>query len=87
MLIPHAFRLAGRIRSGSIVLFYTGYSDVADDRIKFLGTNRTGPDSGTFMHSPGISGDAAQWLVENRCVAAVGIDTISIDSAQNTAFE
>ena len=38
------------------------------------------------MHFPWIGPEAAQWLVDNRGVAAVGIDTPSIDYGQSGDF-
>ncbi len=39
------------------------------------------------LHFPGLHQDAATWLVEQRKVKAVGIDTASIDYGQSTGFE
>ena len=39
------------------------------------------------LHFPGLHPDAARWLVANRPVKAVGIDTASIDYGQSTLFE
>jgi len=35
---------------------------------------------------PGLSAEAATWLVENRQIKAVGIDTASIDFGKSTGF-
>jgi kynurenine formamidase len=39
------------------------------------------------LHFPGLHPDAARWLIANRSVNAVGIDTASIDYGQSTQFE
>ncbi len=39
------------------------------------------------LHFPGLHPDAAVWLVEERRIKAVGIDTASIDYGQSTGFE
>ena len=39
------------------------------------------------VHFPGIHPDAATWLLENRSIASLGIDTPSIDYGQSTGFE
>ena len=39
------------------------------------------------LHFPGLDPDAAAWLVENRDIHAVGIDTPSIDYGQSTNFK
>ncbi len=77
----------GRIPDGSILLFRTGWGDRWPDRLSYLGTERTGPDAVTELHFPGIQPDAARWIIEQRDVAAVGIDTPSIDYGQSTGFE
>jgi kynurenine formamidase len=39
------------------------------------------------LHFPGLRPEAAAWLVNERHVRAVGIDTASIDYGQSTMFE
>ena len=39
------------------------------------------------LQFPGLSSGAAEWLVENRNIIAVGIDTPSIDYGQSQLFE
>ncbi len=39
------------------------------------------------MHFPGLHPDTAAWLIANRSIAAIGIDTASIDYGQSTLFE
>ena len=39
------------------------------------------------LHFPGLHPQAAAWLVANRSIAAIGIDTASIDYGQSTLFE
>jgi len=38
------------------------------------------------LHFPGVSAEAAQWLADNRTIAALGIDTPSIDYGQSADF-
>nr|XP_039273622.1 kynurenine formamidase-like [Styela clava] len=76
----------GRIRSGSIVLLYTGHGDVYYDRSKYVGTNITGEEGISHFRYPGLHPSAAEWLVTKRCIAAVGIDTASLDQAKSTTF-
>ncbi|XP_039274826.2 isatin hydrolase-like [Styela clava] len=75
-----------RIHSGSIVLLYTGYSDVYYDRSQYYGTNATGDEAVPLLHFPGLDPKAAEWLVTNRCIGAIGIDTASIDQARSKDF-
>ena len=39
------------------------------------------------LHFPGLHPDAATWLVANRNISAIGLDTPSIDYGQSTHFE
>jgi kynurenine formamidase len=77
----------GRIPDGAILLLYTGWGDRWPDPERYLGTTRTGPDAVPELHFPGLHPDAAAWLVENRRIDALGIDTPSIDYGQSTLFE
>ena len=76
----------GRIGDRSIVLIRTGWSSRWPDKVRYLGTNRTGPEAVAELHFPGIDSSAARWLVARR-VKAVGIDTPSIDYGQSTSFD
>jgi kynurenine formamidase len=77
----------GRIADGTIVLLRTGWGERWPDRERYLGTTLTGPEAVPQLHFPGLQPDAARWLVENREIAAVGIDTPSIDYGQSERFE
>lgn len=77
----------GEIPAGSMLLIRTGWASRWNDRAAYLGTNRTGPAAVADLHFPGIDPVAARWLVENRTVAAVGIDTPSLDYGQSKGFE
>jgi len=77
----------GPIASGSILLFRTGWGGRWPDRASYLGTRVTGPDAVPLLHFPGLGPEAAHWLIAERSVDAVGIDTPSIDRGQSTMFE
>lgn len=72
------------IEPGSIVLVRTGWAERWPDRKRYLGDDKPGDASN--LHFPGISREAATLLVE-RGVAAVGIDTASLDYGPSTSFE
>ena len=69
-----------------IVLIRTGFGKYWPDRLKYLGTDERGPDAVPKLHFPGLHPDAAKWLVENRSIKAIGLDTPSIDYGQSTDF-
>lgn len=73
--------------NGLIALIRTDYSKRWPDAERYLGTAERGEDAVARLHFPGLHPDAAKWLVGNRTVKAVGIDTASIDYGQSTLFE
>ncbi|THD68110.1 cyclase family protein [Robertkochia marina] len=75
------------IPDGSIVLFYTGHSTYYPDKKKYLGTEQRGEEALDSLHFPGISPEAAQWLIDNRNIKAVGLDTPSLDYGQSKNFK
>lgn len=77
----------GRIGDNSIVLFRTGYGQYYPNREKYFGTAKTGAGALPGLHFPGIDPTAAEWLVKERKVKAVGLDTPSLDYGQSTDFK
>lgn len=76
----------GELPNGGILLVRTGWASRWNDREAYLGTDRTGPEAVSELHFPGIGAEAAEWLVANRGVVAVGIDTPSVDRGQSADF-
>jgi kynurenine formamidase len=80
------FEKAGAaIARGTIVLLRTGWSRHWPDARAYLGDDTPGDASKLSFPSYGV--DAARLLVEERGVAALGIDTASIDYGRSTDFE
>jgi kynurenine formamidase len=75
----------GPIAAGCIVLLNTGFGRYWPDRQRYLGTTLQGSEGVANLHFPGFSIEAAQ-LLADREVAAVGIDTASIDYGQSQDF-
>ena len=75
----------GRIDAGCIVLLNTGYARFWPDRQSYLGTSLMGEEGVANLHFPGYSEESAR-LLASRGVAAVGIDTASIDYGQSSDF-
>jgi len=80
-------RANGRIPRGAIVFLRTGFGKHYPDRKKYLGTDERGPAAVAKLHFPGLHPDAARWLMTNRSIKAIGLDTASIDFGQSTKFE
>lgn len=76
----------GQIPPGSSVLFNTGFSKRWPDADSYMGTGEKGSEAVAKLHFPGIHPEAARFLVRERGVAAVGIDTPSIDFGQSEDF-
>jgi kynurenine formamidase len=77
----------GPMPSGTILLLRTGWGDRWPDPVRYLGTDQKGPEAVPLLHFPGLSPEAAQWIVDNREIDAIGIDTPSIDYGQSATFE
>ena len=77
----------GPIPVGAIVLLRTGYGKYWPDRKKYMGTDERGAAAVPKLHFPGLHPDAARWLVSNRSIKAIGLDTPSIDYGQSALFE
>jgi len=77
----------GPIPSGVIVLLRTGFEKFWPDLLSYLGTDKRGADAVPLLHFPGLHPDAARWLVQQRSIHAIGLDTASIDRGQSSSFE
>jgi kynurenine formamidase len=77
----------GAIPANAILLLRTGFSTRWPDAVRYLGTAERGQDAVAKLHFPGLQPDAARWLVANRSIKALGIDTASIDFGQSTLYE
>ncbi|MCL6266477.1 cyclase family protein [Flagellimonas myxillae] len=76
-----------QIPDGSIVLLQTGFSKYYPNKVEYLGTNERGEQAIKLLHFPGLAPEAAQWLVDNRSINSIGIDTPSIDFGQSQYFK
>ena len=77
----------GQIPDGSILFLETGFGKFYPDKLKYLGTDKRGDEAVKDLHFPGLAPEAAAWLVKNRKIKAVGLDTASIDYGQSTDFK
>jgi kynurenine formamidase len=74
-------RRHGRIPRGALVCMNSGWADKADDPAAFKGGDAF-PD----YNFPGFSVEAAMWLANQRDIAAIAVDTISLDPGNSTTF-
>ena len=69
----------GEIPEGAFVMMYSGWEH-------HIGTQAyLGDDSG--LHFPGFSAEASQWLVDERSIHGIGVDTLSIDHGPSATFD
>lgn len=75
----------GEIAEGTIVILRTGWGQRwAEGALAYLGDDTPGDASN--LHFPGYGEEAARYLVEERKVGALGIDTASIDHGPSKDF-
>ena len=71
----------GAISAGSVVFAYTGWDRWWSDQERFRNQQSDG-----LTHYPGFSLQAAQFLVNERKVVGLGIDTMSVDVGATTDY-
>lgn len=76
----------GAIPQATIVLLRTGFDQYWPDPERYLGTALRGEAGAAALSFPGLSEAAADWLIRERQLKAVGIDTASIDYGQSRDF-
>ncbi|MBI2265238.1 MAG: cyclase family protein [Armatimonadetes bacterium] len=72
----------GKIPSGAIVMVHTGWAERWEDPNLFRNQ-----DASKVMHFPGFSKEAAEWLLTQRDISAIGIDTLSLDYGPSGDFQ
>lgn len=77
----------GKIPDNSILLIDTGSSRFWPSKREYMGTDERGEEAVKKLKFPGIHPDAARFLVTQRKIKAVGLDTPSIDYGGSTLFE
>ncbi|XP_060562944.1 isatin hydrolase-like [Ruditapes philippinarum] len=74
----------GMIPSGAVVIMNSGWTSKYPNKTLTFGS-QTPDDSSTF-HFPGWHEDAIDWLIKNRQIHVVGVDTPSTDYARSTTY-
>jgi kynurenine formamidase len=85
--IARAERDDGQLPSDAILILRTGFSERWPDATRYLGTAERGEAAVANLHFPGLHPDTARWLVANRQLKAIGIDTASIDFGQSNEYQ
>jgi kynurenine formamidase len=71
----------GTIAGGSVVVMWTGFGARWGDPKAYLNADAQG-----VMHYPGYGVDAARWLIAERRIAGLGIDSMGVDPGRDEAF-
>ena len=74
----------GRIPEAAIVLLRTGWAARWPDAKRYFGDDT--PGDASRLHFPSYGAEAARLLVEERRVAALGVDTASVDHGPSKDF-
>ncbi len=69
-----------RLPNNCCVAMLSGWAQYVGDGAKY-----TGASSGTF-HFPGFSAEAAEWLIKERSVVGLAVDTLSLDHGPSKDF-
>ncbi|MES2646688.1 MAG: cyclase family protein [Bacteroidota bacterium] len=80
-------KIHGNIPFEAIVLFKTGFGKYYPDAARYLGTTEKGEKGIASLHFPGIDPALSEWLLKNKKIKAVGIDTASVDYGQSKDFK
>jgi kynurenine formamidase len=74
-------RKHGRIPRRALVCMYSGWESRVGDEAAYRNADAAG-----VYHFPGFGAEAAEWLVEERNITGIGVDTLSQDPGNSTTF-
>jgi kynurenine formamidase len=77
----------GVLPARGFLFLYTGRDALWPDAEAYMGTAEHGEAAIAELEFPGLDPEAARWLVAERDVVAVGLDTPSLDHGPSTLFE
>lgn len=71
----------GRLPDDCCVAMHSGWARHAGNAARY-----TGKDSAGVFHFPGVHPETAEWLVQERRVAGLAVDTMSLDPGRSKDF-
>jgi len=72
----------GRLPDNCCVAMHSGWARYVGDAARFAGKDAAG-----VFHFPGFAPEAADWLVRERRVAGIAVDTLSLDHGPSKDFK
>jgi kynurenine formamidase len=72
----------GRLPDNCCVAMYSGWARHVTNAAKFIGKDAAG-----VMHFPGIHPATTEWLLKERLVAGLAVDTLSLDHGPSRDFK
>jgi kynurenine formamidase len=75
-------RRHGRIPRGALVAMYSGWETRVGDPQAYKN-----PDASGTFHFPGFGIEAVEWLLAERDIAGIGVDTLSLDHGPSQTFD
>ena len=78
----------GAIPDHAWVIMYTGIdTKYYPDKEKVFGTGKTGPEAIPYLRFPGFSAEAVEFLIKERNITGIALDTPSIDYGKSKDFK
>ncbi len=75
-------RRHGRIPRGAVVCMDSGWQARVGSEAAYRNVGADG-----LQHFPGFGKDAVQWLLAERDIAGIGVDTLSLDPGKSATFD
>jgi kynurenine formamidase len=72
----------GKLPDNACVAMHSGWAKHVSGAAKF-----TGKDASGVLHFPGVAPDAAEWMMKERKVAGLAVDTLSLDHGPSKDFK
>jgi kynurenine formamidase len=72
----------GRLPDNCCVAMHSGWAQRASDAARYAGKDAAG-----VFHFPGFSPEAAEWLMKERRVVGLAVDTLSLDHGPSKDFK
>jgi kynurenine formamidase len=74
--------LHGTIPDNAMVIMWTGWARRWDNPQRYINSDENG-----VLHSPGFGARATRWLIKNRGIGGLGIDTLGVDPGNDETFK